>query len=354
MHSSDVVIAGAGIIGLSIGIELRLAGASVTILDRGEPGQEASSAAAGMLVTGDPDMGVALGKLATASAELYPSFVDALELRSGINVGYENRGVLYIAEEGNELGTSPLSRCELSELEPGLAEQPEVYFLAEQSVDPRLLSQAAVGAAKRLGVTIHHESHVEAVTLSREHEIEVRTARGTYRTATFVNCAGAWAREILGASAPARPVKGQMLSVIPRNCKLRHVVRSHEVYLVPRRDGRVLIGATVEEAGFDKTVDPSTIQRLHQAAANLVPSMGEARILEAWTGLRPGSPDDLPILGPGKLPGTYVATGHFRNGILLAPITAVLMAELIQGKQPKIDLRPFDPSRFTAGQALAG
>ena len=128
------------------------------------------------------------------------------------------------------------------------------------------------------------------------------------------------------------------------------MVRSHHVYLLPRNDGRVLIGATVEEAGFDKTVNPQSIQQLHQAAARLVPAIAEARIIEAWAGLRPGSPDGLPILGPGHLPGTYVATGHFRNGILLAPITAVLMSELIQGKTPQIDMSAFSPSRFEKEQ----
>ncbi|HWC19605.1 MAG TPA: glycine oxidase ThiO [Terriglobales bacterium] len=353
MHTSDVIIAGAGIIGLSLALELRRAGASVTVLDRGEPGREASSAAAGMLVSGDPDLRKPLKDLAVASAQMYRCFVDELELRSGITVGYEARGTLYIAASNDEPGTRPLSLSELSELEPELAEPSRAYFLQEQSVDPRLLSQAAVAAGKRLGVTIHHESRVAAVTLSREHEIEVRTERGLYRTATFANCAGAWAKDILGVSVPTRPVKGQMLTVIPRNCKLRHVIRSSEVYLVPRKDGRVLIGATVEEAGFDKTVNPSSIQGLHQAAAKLVPAIGEAKILEAWAGLRPGSPDNLPILGPGRLPGTYVASGHFRNGILLAPITAVMMSQLIQGKKPQFDLRPFAPSRFAANQALA-
>jgi glycine oxidase len=144
-----------------------------------------------------------------------------------------------------------------------------------------------------------------------------------------------------------------MLAVIPQ-CDLRHTIRSHEVYLSPRKDGRVLIGATVEEAGFDKAVNPSTIQELHQAAAKLVPSIGEAKIIEAWAGLRPGSPDNLPILGPAHIPGTYAATGHFRNGILLAPITAAAMSELIQGKQPRVNLRPFAPGRFKESEALAG
>jgi glycine oxidase len=354
VHTSDVVIAGAGIIGLSIAIELRKAGANVTVLDRGEPGREASSAAAGMLVTADPDLGTAMRELAETSAALYPSFVEELELRSGLQSDLEAHGAVYVAGESECLDSPTLSPSELAQQEPGLAEHPRVHFLSEQSIDPALLTRAAIEAAKRLGATVHHEAQVEAVTLTREHLLEVQTSRIPYQTATFVNCAGAWANQIAGAAAPVRPRKGQMLSVIPRDCRLRHVIRSHEVYLVPRKDGRVIVGATVEDCGFDKTVDSAKIQQLHQKAANLVPSIGDAKILDAWAGLRPGSPDDLPIMGAGRLPGSYVATGHFRNGILLAPITAVLMSELIQGKIPRLDLHAFSPSRFAPAQALAG
>lgn len=353
MHTSDVVIAGAGIIGLSIAIELRKAGATVTVLDRGEPGCEASGAAAGMLVTNDPDLGAPMRELAEASAALYPSFAGELELRSGMHSDLEAHGTLYVAAESERLDSPTLCASELAKHEPGLAQHPCVHFLSEQSIDPALLTRAAIEAAKRLGVTVHHEASVEAATLTREHLMEVRTSRIAYQTATFVNCAGAWASQIAGAPAPARPRKGQMLSVLPRDCKLRHVIRSREVYLVPRKDGRVIIGATVEDCGFDKTVDSEKIQQLHQKAANLVPSIGEAKILDAWAGLRPGSPDDLPIMGAGRLPGSYVSTGHFRNGILLAPITGVVMAELIQGKNPRLDLSAFSPSRFAPAQALA-
>jgi len=350
VHPSDVIIAGAGIIGLSVAMELRRAGASVTVLDRGEPGREASSAAAGMLVTSDPDTHPAIKPLADASAAMYPAFVEDIEVRAEINVGYENRGALYVAEDEEELSVPALRKGESKKLEPALVEYPSVYLLREQSVDPRLLVQAAAIAAKRMGVVVHHESRVEGVTLTTEHHLQVHTAHGLYATATFVNCAGAWAGEIAGAAVPVRPVKGQMLCVIPQKLALRHVVRSHHVYLLPRHDGRVLIGATVEEAGFDKTVNPTSIQGLHRAAARLVPAIGEARIIEAWAGLRPGSPDGLPILGPASLPGTYAATGHFRNGILLAPITAALMSELIQGKTPRIEMNAFHPSRFAKEQ----
>ena len=353
MHSADVVIAGAGIIGLSVAIELRRAGASVTVLDRGEPGREASSAAAGMLVTADPDTPSPLKWLANASAAMYPAFVEELELRSHVKVNLENRGALYVADERECLDVLPLSDTRISELEPDLARYERVYLLEEQSVDPELLVRAALVAAKQTGTIVHHESQIESVNVTKEHLLEVRSARGSYTTATFVNCTGAWAAEIEGCSVPARPRKGQMFSVVPRR-QLHHTIRSHHVYLLPRKDGRVIIGATVEDNGFDKTVDPSIIQQLHQAAANLVPSIGEAKILDAWAGLRPGSPDDLPIIGPCSIPGTYAATGHFRNGILLAPITAALIADLIQGKQPRHDLRPFAASRFAPSQAFAG
>ncbi len=146
---------------------------------------------------------------------------------------------------------------------------------------------------------------------------------------------------------PTRPVKGQMLCLVmpPRNL-LKHVVRTPEVYLIPRSDGRLLVGATVEEAGFDKRTDPDTIQRLHRAALKLVPKLADAKILEDWAGLRPGTPDNLPILGATPTAGYYVATGHFRDGILLAPITAQVMADVIEGRTPEHDLTPFSPSRF--------
>jgi len=354
VYTCDVVIAGAGIIGLSIAIELRRAGATVAVLDRGEPGREASSAAAGMLVVDDPETDPKLKPLARISASMYPAFVEELELRSGIKIGLENRGTLYVAHGANDLPADPLSTADFRTLEPGLADLSRACFLEEQTVDPRLLVQAVLATAKNMGVAVHHEALVERVSIARACDLEVRTTAGPYSTATFVNCAGAWASEIMGVVVPSRPVKGQMLAVIPSGYDLRHVVRSREVYLLPRRSGRILIGATVEEAGFDKTVQPEVIQKLHQAASSLVPSIGKAKMIEAWAGLRPGSPDGLPVLGAGSLPGTYVATGHFRNGILLAPATAAVMSELIQGRQSQIDILPFLPSRFSGNRALAG
>jgi glycine oxidase len=137
-----------------------------------------------------------------------------------------------------------------------------------------------------------------------------------------------------------------MLAVVGAKPGLQHVIRASEIYLVPRSDGRILIGATVEEAGYDKRTDADTIQRLHQAAIDLVPSLKPARVLEAWAGLRPGTPDDLPILGATTSPGYFVATGHFRNGILLAPVTAHVLAQVVTGLRSEYDISAFSPGRF--------
>ncbi len=175
----------------------------------------------------------------------------------------------------------------------------------------------------------------------------VTTTRTSFLAPKVVNCAGAWSGKIGPHAFPIRPVKGQMLCLaMPSRNLLKQVIRSPQAYLIPRSDGRLLVGATVEEAGFDKRVDLATIQGLHKAALALVPKLADAHILENWAGLRPGTPDALPILGQTQTPGYYVATGHFRDGILLSPITAEVMAAVIEGRDPEFDLTPFSPTRF--------
>ena len=185
------------------------------------------------------------------------------------------------------------------------------------------------------------------VNFSDDHASGVTTTKTSFLAPKVVNCAGAWSGQIAPHTFPTRPVKGQMLCLaMPTRNLIKHVIRSPHAYLIPRSDGRLLVGATVEEAGFDKRVDLATIQGLHKAALKLVPKLSDARILENWAGLRPGTPDALPILGATATPGYYVATGHFRDGILLAPITAEIMAAVIEGANPGFDLSPFSPSRF--------
>jgi glycine oxidase len=346
----DVIIVGGGIIGLSLAIALRRRGATVLIVERGEPGHEASRAAGGMLVDCPLETPAVLQPLASASARMYPVFVRELELESGLKADLRDQGTIFFtsAEHTQPLQQPPLAPDALVELEPALANHKAVAFLLkERSVDPRALVAAAWGAAKKLGVDFSSGDAVTAVNLSDTGVSGVTTDRTSFLTSKVVNCAGAWSSQIGPYPLPTRPVKGQMLCfTMPSPALLKHVVRTPDVYLIPRSDGRLLVGATVEEAGFDKRVDLATIQRLHSAALALVPKLAEARILENWAGLRPGTPDGLPILGPTPTPGYYVATGHFRDGILLAPITAEVMSAVIEGRIPDHDLSAFSASRF--------
>jgi glycine/D-amino acid oxidase-like deaminating enzyme len=218
----------------------------------------------------------------------------------------------------------------------------------ERSVDPRALSSAALKGCHHRGVDVSSGDEVVSVTLCDGRATGVATTKTSFQAALVVNCAGAWSCQVSPYPVPTRPRKGQMLCVtMPSRLFLRHVVRSPEVYLIPRSDGRLLIGATVEDVGYDKRVDPATIQRLRQSALNLMPGLRDARMLEDWAGLRPGTPDDLPILGATPIPGYFVATGHFRDGILLAPITAKLMAQVIVDGKTEYNLSPFSPERFS-------
>jgi glycine oxidase len=350
-----VIIAGAGIIGVSLALELRERGANVLLLDRSQPGQEASSAAAGMLAAGGFETPPALRPLALESARIFPEYVRKLEELSEIKTDFRRHGTIAFGEHAAPLGATGstdsdrsfvgakrLSPDELRECEPFLRSQGRPAFLVqEDSVDPRLLMQAALVAAQKSGIEIRGNIEVKCIRASG-NEVEVLTGSGMLTAAQAVNCCGAW------SGAPVRPRKGQMLYLQPaRNRVLQHVVHAPEVYIVPRSTGKILVGATVEDVGFDKTVTPSTIQELFNGAVQYLPELASARIIESWAGLRPGTPDDLPILGPTEAPGVFIASGHFRNGILLAPATAKIMADVIEGKAPAFDLSAFWPSRFS-------
>jgi glycine oxidase len=346
----DVIVIGGGIIGLSLAIELRKGGAQVLLVERGEPGREASHAAGGMLVDCELETPPALQLLATASARMYPEFVHELQDESGTHVDLRDQGTLLFPAPEHQGQASQIGKIvrgeELAKLEPALTgAEPPALFLKERAVDPRELTSAALKAAKHRDVDISSGTAVTEVFLSDGGVSGARTDKTTYNAPAVVNCAGAWAGQIPPHRFPTRPRKGQILDVVGAPV-LRHVVRAPEVYLIPRSDGRILIGATVEDAGFDKRTDPETIRRLQQAAVRLVPDLAKARVHEAWAGLRPGTPDDLPILGPTKTPGYFVATGHFRDGILLAPVTARVMAQVIGGLKPEYDISPFSAARF--------
>jgi len=355
----DVLVVGGGIIGLSLAIELRRNGASVLVVERGEVGREASYAAGGMLADGI-ETPPALRELAGASARMYPEFVRELS-EGSVRVDLREQGtILFPSFEDmdacSKAGLTALTAASLAEIEPALGNSigPVIgtsirpaFFLNERSVDPRALTSAVLQTAKHRGVDISSGDPVTSVNLSDGHVVGVSTSKTSFLAGKVVNCAGAWSGQIGPCAFPTRPVKGQMLCLLsPQRELLKHVIRSPEIYLIPRSDGRILAGSTVEEAGFDKRTDVLTIQRLHREAMALAPALREAKILEDWAGLRPGTSDSLPILGATATPGYYVATGHFRDGILLAPVTARVMAQVIEGKTPDYNLAAFSPDRF--------
>jgi glycine oxidase len=344
----DVIIVGGGIIGLSLSIALRKRGATVLIVERGEPGREASHAAGGMLVDCALETPPFLQALAIASAHMYPEFAHEIELESGMKVDLRDQGTILFpsdAHQAEAAATFPVAN--LAEMESAVRTTRRAFSLNERSVDPRVLTAAAWQTAKNRGVDFSSGDEVTAVDITDGRVTGVSAKRSTFHSAKVVNCAGAWSGQIPPHAFPTRPVKGQIVCLaMPSRNLLKHVVRSPEVYLIPRSDGRLLVGATVEEAGFDKRTDVDTIQRLHHTALALVPELRNAKILESWAGLRPGTPDSLPILGATETHGYYVATGHFRDGILLAPITAEVMTAVIEGRSPEHDLTAFSPARF--------
>ena len=355
MRNYDAIVIGAGIVGLSLAIELNKHGLKVLVVDKGEPGREASWAAGGMLCEFPAETLPALQELASAGAAMYPEFVHELQDESGLKIDLRSQGTLLFVNESQEpdalYAHGGLARWH--ELEPNLetsnlrAKGCAGLYLKERCVDPRDLTAAAIAAARHRGVDFSSGDHVLEVEVRAGKASGVRTNKTQFAAGMIVNSAGAWAGQIGPYPFPTRPIKGQMLCVImPEKEMVRHVVRTPDVYLIPRSDGRMLIGATAEEMGFDKQTVPETIQKLRRAALELVPRLAEARMLEAWAGLRPGTPDRLPIIGPTPTPGYFVATGHFRDGILLAPITAKVMAQIMTGQRSEIDVSDFSASRF--------
>jgi len=325
-----ILVIGAGVIGLAIARELAGGKNHVTVLDPAMPGTEASWAAAGMLCPdSEPVSHAGLQKLRLAARDLYPEFVADLERETNVNVGLHTEGTVLFTPEGS---------VDEAIREPEAVWRPARFFPKDYSVDNRRLTQALETSCRERGVRFRPVA-VRAVERS-----QVLLADGQMLAAdVIVNAAGCWSSQIpaSGVTFEVRPVKGQMAAVAAEGWSLRYVVRSEHVYMVPRFDGRILVGATMEEAGYDKAVRPETIKDLLNQAAQLVPKIRNAPVIETWAGLRPATPNGLPLIGPTSLPGYYLATGHFRNGILLAPITAQLLAEAIKTAKTPVLLRPF-------------
>jgi len=278
---------------------------------------------------------------------MYPEFVNRLRDESGIEIDFNTHGtIVFVEHEAIEEG-KPVSSEDLQALEPEITYSGTARLLPEACVDPRELLEALVGSALRAGVNIASGAAVTQVQIEGGMAVGAITTKSRYMAAAIVNCAGAWSGQFSPVPVPTRPIKGQMLALVTEGRSLvRHVIRGNGVYVIPRHDGRVVIGATVEDAGFDKRAEPEVIQRMHQAAAMLVPRLGQALIHEDWAGLRPCSPDKMPIMGNTSVKGYYVSTGHYRDGILFAPIAAKLMSQIVQGRPAETDLSEFSPMRF--------
>jgi glycine oxidase len=359
VETVDVIVGGGGIIGLSTALELARNGFRVRVLEKGRAMSEASWAAAGMLSANDPDHPAELTQLAALSIRLYPEYLSLVERLSGLPVPVRTQATLVTSTIGSEFHPNETMVCpalSVQEAErriPGLATDGRSFcWMEEPSLNPRDLCAALPLAAAAAGVELQQETPVLAVT-SGDSGVEVKTPSGTMSAGAFVNCCGAWAGGVQHSglerppAAGVEPRKGQMLAVrVPPPLDLPYVLRSPEIYLVPRGNGLIAIGATVERAGFDRRVERLVVEQLRAQAAELWPPMASAPVVESWSGLRPGTADELPLIGSAGAPHCWIATGHFRNGILLAPATALIVRQLLQGKPPEVSLAAFLPGRL--------
>jgi glycine oxidase len=353
-RTTDVAIAGGGIIGLSLGLELRRRGLSVAVLDRQHAMSSASAAAGGMLAVHDPQNPPALMPLAMRSRELYPEYLAHIEALSGKPVPLRTHHAMQHAVADHAAGR-PVTAADLADFAPGLNTAGHIFeWLEEASLDPNDLRAALPAAFVAAGGTLLEETELLQLE-SLPGGVVLHTSRQPISAAIFVNCRGAWAGSLGGLPAvPVSPVKGQMANLRCAPHRLRCVVRAPGIYLIPRGDGRVTIGATVEHAGFDQHVEAAAVHRLIEIARELLPEAEVPDPPQMWSGLRPGTPDGLPILGPAESPAEspapqphcWHATGHYRDGILLAPATARVMTQALLAEPTDIPLEPFSPARF--------
>ena len=358
-----VLVVGGGIIGCATALELARAGCCVTLFERATPGAEASSAAAGLLVPIDESPGTSFARLALASWRLYPDVVRDLEARTGIDVEYVTRGTIYPASASRkardvsqwadlaEFGVETLEDGEVQRREPALSPtiRHAVFVKGDHWLNNQRLVLAYAQAAASSGVELRGGDNVSRVIVEGGRARAVVTEGERIDGDAVLLAAGAWSGELmagLGARLRIEPRRGQMIALAHVPPVITHCVHG-EVYLIPRPSGELLIGATVERAGFQRAVTAEGISSLLQSAIELVPALRDLPIARTWCGFRPWAPDSLPVLGPWPgIDGLFIATGHFRNGILLAPITARLMTDWITGGAPSLEVKDFLPDRF--------
>ncbi len=362
-----VAVVGGGIIGCATAYELAKAGCAVTLFERATPGAEASGAAAGMLAPLGESSETPFEKLAVKSWRLYPGVAEELRERTGIDVEYVTRGTIYpffTAEDvraaeartarplARELGIEALDAAQVHDREPALATSVRgaMFVQGDHWVNNQRLVVAYAQAAVAAGVIMRAGCTVTRVVVDEGRARGVIADGERYDGDVVLLAAGAWTGDLVasfGARLAIEPKRGQMLALAHVPPVLHHCVHSDEVYLVPRPSGELLVGATVERVGFQRAVTADGIGRLIAAALALAPALGALPITRTWFGFRPWVSDSLPVLGPWPgAEGLFIATAHFRNGIMLAPITARLMTNWITGAGPGMEVRDFLPDRF--------
>ena len=362
----DAIVIGGGVIGCSVSLRLRQAGLKVMMLERGQVGREASRAAAGMLSpqTEASEPGPFFD-LCLRSRAMYPTFADEIRSISGIDSQYRDEGSLFLTFDESEaaaierwttwqteagLAIERLAIDTIQRLEPSVtkAATGAVFVPGDHQIDNRLLMNALEVAARRAGVEVIEDKGADSLSVEGSRIAGVVCGHERYTAGSVVIAAGCWSSALLetaGLIIRVTPARGQMIAVKGDRLPIRSLVHSKRCYLVPRSDGRVLIGATVEYVGFEKGVTAGGIRSLLDAAIELVPEIGGFEIVETWSGLRPDTVDHLPVLGPVGPDNLFLSTGHFRNGILLAPVTAVLISDaIINGRMPD-ELMPFSATR---------
>jgi len=351
MNRTDVAIAGAGIIGLTTALELAAAGRKVTVFDRSEAMSEASRAAAGMLAGADPENPAELRELAHVSLAGYPEFLrrveDLSQKKIPVRTASALQGVHHLPS-----GAKSLTETEIQVLAPGANTAGWQFLqLEEKSFDAWDLAEALPTAARAVGIELRERTAVLSAH-SGSGGVEIITAAGTFSAGLFLNATGAWA-PALEPAVPITPRKGHMLTAeLPGEVQMQCVLRTPNVYIIPRGANRYTVGSTVEDAGFDRTVDPLRIHELFSRAVELWPTLRDASIAETWVGFRPGSSDGLPIIDQ-TAESCWIASGHFKNGIMLGPGTGRVLSQWMLGRQPEIDLSPFRCGRFALSVATS-